>query len=121
MMTMNHYASMNPPTAGTKTKRLLVLSTAFFACLLFVKNSQAAIKNATASGNWSSTSVWSGGVIPVAGDDVTMNLSVVLTIDGGTIPATGSLNSITVSQSGTVQFSTATGATSATVNIGAGG
>jgi hypothetical protein len=50
--------------------------------------------SASGAGNWSATGTWTGGVVPNGGDDVQLGQYIV-TLDVASIPATGTLNSIT--------------------------
>jgi hypothetical protein len=74
-------------------------------------NAAGSISSTLAGGNWSATTTWAGGVVPGAGDVVTI-------IDGSTviIDAAANCNNLTVGQgtSGVLRFGTT--ATSLTVN-----
>lgn len=61
----------------------------------------AAISSAQ-TGNWGDASTWQGGVVPGNGDDVTIVVTHVVTVNG-VYPASGALNSLTIN--GTLAFS----------------
>jgi len=65
-------------------------------------------------GNWSATGTWVGGVVPVSGDNVIIADGATVTINT-TVPASGSLTSLTIGQgtSGTLIFD----ATARTITI----
>lgn len=74
------------------------LSGAIFALVLWfpvfsLKFVDAATISANASGNWSNTSIWTGGVVPGDGDAAVLN-GYSITANITTIPASGSLLSI---------------------------
>jgi len=71
--------------------------------------SGATINSTAVGGNWSNPSTWVGGVVPAAGDEVTIADGATVTIDSDT-PAIGSL---TIGQlsAGILQYETGTGRT----------
>ncbi len=100
-----------------KMPRMLLMLALFCAVLFFIFNPvhiQASACTGTTTGNWSDGTKWSGcsgaGGIPGAGDDVTINSGVVMTMD----VASASLNTLTV----TGTLNTKTGATSFQLTTG---
>jgi hypothetical protein len=64
-----------------------VLGTMMIVCictLSFLPNAGATQKTAIASGNWTNTSTWNGGLIPIQGDSVTIGIGFSVTIDANT-------------------------------------
>lgn len=93
----------------------------------------AAARTASASGNWSSTSTWGGSSVPVAGDTVTINSGITVTVDVAAActsitindPA-GSSNGVTISStnsltvSGAITTNAPSGNSVSTIAVGAG-
>src|SRR5689334_8087037 len=71
----------------------------FFITACFV--SRAATITTIASGNWSSTSVWPGGIIPTATDDIVVGATFTLTVDGNR-----TCNSLQVGNGSTISVNT---------------
>lgn len=73
--------------AGMVFSRLVFL----FLLLFFIADCKAAAISSTATGgNWNATTSWTGGVVPVAGDDVTIAVNASITVT-----ANAACNSIT--------------------------
>src|SRR5688572_26840361 len=95
-------------TSVRRRLRLLLRTLAPFGVVLFLAGSQAPIYgaacNATATGNWSDGTRWTGctgpGGTPAAGDTITINSAVVITLNvnatvgGITFAAPGTNNGI---------------------------
>ena len=74
---------------------------------------------AAPGGNWSSTTTWTGGVVPTAADDVTIGSGCAVTID-----TTAAALDVTVSSGGTLQYEDTTARTltvGANVTVDTGG
>jgi len=67
----------------------------FFAPILFFGQTNTYVSSTT--GNWSTSTNWSLGHIPLANEDVVIPSSSTVTLNAVTIPATGRLNSVSVS------------------------
>jgi hypothetical protein len=61
--------------------------------LLTFSKSFSANRTASVSGNWSSTATWGGSSVPVAGDAVTINTGITVTVDGTYTCASITMNS----------------------------
>ncbi len=93
----------------------------------------AAMKTATVTGNWNSTTTWGGAAVPVTGDTVVINSGVKVTVNVNTasvasikINAPASSNGITVSGtntlncSGTIAMNAPTASANGTIAVGTG-
>jgi len=79
----------------------------FFLTAIFLLSgyfSQAALRTASVTGNWSSTATWGGAAVPVAGDNIVINSGILVTVDVTTalvttvlIKAPAANNGITIS------------------------
>ena len=117
-------------------RHLIILSffSLFFLVSIFSPQfAEAAARTASVSGNWSSTTTWGGSSVPVAGDTVTINNGITVTVDttaactsitwAGTVNSPSAINisgtnSLTVSGS-TTMSRPANGGTK-TIAVGAG-
>ncbi len=116
--------------------KTLKLSIAALAMFFTINNSiNAAAISAAATGNWSSTSTWTGGVVPGSGDDVTIPTNCIVTVDG-----TDACNTLTIAAptagtggngilinspysltvTGAISMTTPTGAFNSTISVGSG-
>ena len=68
-----------------------------------LKSGMAVIISTATGGNWNSTATWEGGIIPVAGDNVTIATGATVIIDGA-----AECNDITIESGGTLNHSGAT-------------
>jgi hypothetical protein len=75
--------------------------------LLAPNSAEAAARTASVSGNWNSTATWGGSSVPVAGDTVTINSGITVTVT-----ANAACSSIA--------FTTGTNGTTASININSG-
>jgi hypothetical protein len=84
---------------------------AMLGLLVFTAPVHGANRTASASGNWNSTSTWGGSSVPVAGDVVTINSGVVVTISTAatcasiTINNSGATTGITLNTGGSLTVS----------------
>jgi len=73
-----------------------------------------------ASGNWSNTATWVGGVVPTAADDVVVNHNITADVDITVLTITINNVTLTVSTSRNITCTAANGITAAIVNTDAG-
>jgi hypothetical protein len=95
--------------------KMLKVSIATIA-LLFSIMSVAKAGTVTANlitDNWSNTTAWAGGVVPVAGDDVIIPSGAVITVDA----STASLLSLTINDGGQLIVSSGFTVTATTINL----
>lgn len=94
-------------------KKICYLFLLYLLCSSFFQ-SKAANISAVSSGDWTSPSIWSSGSVPLAGDNVTINSGIVVTVStdvssnvySGTLTITGN-GSLVIAQNG--KFSRTTG------------
>ncbi len=72
-----------------------------FACLMMLNNVKAATITAAATGSWTATTTWVGGVVPTTGDNVIIPAGKVVTYSFG---SSSFVNPATISISGTIIF-----------------
>ncbi|BFG69200.1 hypothetical protein KACHI17_00810 [Sediminibacterium sp. KACHI17] len=107
----------------------LVLAVAFLLASQYESNA-AAITSTAAGGNWNLTTTWVGGVVPVAGDDVTIAANAVVTVTAnaacatllwtGTLTASRTLTinaGFTLNVSGAITINTPAANFNRTVNV----
>jgi len=75
-------AAADPPDGNRKALwRTIFALLVVIAALLSATTSYATTRVVTTTGLWSSTGTWAGGVLPVAGDDVSISSGVTVTAD----------------------------------------
>ena len=68
--------------SSARVVRTSVVLVAMTALALFVapKPASAAARTASVSGNWNNTATWGGSSVPIAGDTVTINSGITVTV-----------------------------------------
>ncbi len=87
--------SMNSRETGMRNMNIMAkgLLSGFFTLVFLVfmspgwlgpQEAMAAARTASVTGNWSNTATWGGSAVPVAGDTVTINSGITVTLDANT-------------------------------------
>jgi len=79
-MNNSYLSSIQNAVLLSKQTTIRLLLIVFFVCL-FANIGNAANISSRASGNWSSTSTWTGGVVPSSRDNVTINNAVTIDVN----------------------------------------